>query len=52
MCDRKRPCGCWGDYHLADCPILTDRFSDPDEPPDPGEDYDSRWEEGRDDGED
>lgn len=24
----NRPCGCPLDYHMSDCPILTDRFID------------------------
>lgn len=23
--DEQRPCGCGWDYHMSDCPILTDR---------------------------
>lgn len=32
----QRPCGCPMDYHMADCPHLTDRGS---YPPEPEEDY-------------
>lgn len=33
------PCGCV-DYHMADCPLMTDRFGGHDDPPEPDDDYD------------
>lgn len=35
----SRPCGCPWDYHLADCPILTDRGDYPPEPYDEDEEW-------------
>jgi hypothetical protein len=38
MCDRMS-CGCPSDYHMADCPILTDRYDEPPEPKDALDDH-------------
>jgi hypothetical protein len=38
MSDTERPCGCPWDYHLADCPIRTSRYSS-DDAPDPDDWY-------------
>lgn len=27
--DDRQPCGCYVDYHSADCPRLTDRHAEP-----------------------
>jgi len=35
MTDERRPCGCFIEYHLADCPILTERHEP--EPPEPAD---------------
>lgn len=34
--DALGPCGCV-DYHMADCPLVTDRLNPPD-PPEPDDD--------------
>lgn len=42
--DTPQSCGCPIDYHMADCPRLTDRYSQGD-PPEPDDDYNPDHEE-------